>query len=112
MIRVLSRICRIIALSYPPKRAAYDRTWPLDCGIMCFFREIDVSNLRRRNKDTTSFAKRLLEEAAKFREAAERLPPGTERELLMKRVRQAKAAVQINDWLATPGAESPASCGG
>ncbi|UQR64928.1 hypothetical protein LRP30_06495 [Bradyrhizobium sp. C-145] len=67
-----------------------------------------MGKLRRRIKHTTSFTQRLMEEAAKFREAAEQLPPGTQRELLMKRARQAEAAVQINDWLAAPGAAPPA----
>lgn len=64
----------------------------------------------RRIKHFQSFAQRLIEEAAKFREAAEQLPPGTERELLMHVV-QAETALQINDWLATPGAESPSTLG-
>jgi|UPI000462547E Fic family protein len=62
---------------------------------------------RRRIKHSKSFKERLLEEAAKFRDAAEQLPPGFERELLMKRVRQAEAATQFEDWLRSPGA--PAS---
>jgi hypothetical protein len=65
---------------------------------------------RRRVKQTRSFKDRLIEEAAKFRQAAEKLPPGTERELLMRRVRQAEAAAQINDWLVAPSpARPPAS---
>nr|WP_247298654.1 MULTISPECIES: hypothetical protein [unclassified Bradyrhizobium] len=64
---------------------------------------------RRRIKHTTSFKQRLIEEAARFREAAEQLPPGTQRELLMRRVRQAEAAVQINNRLAAPGAAPPAA---
>ncbi|MCP3395463.1 hypothetical protein NLM27_42960 [Bradyrhizobium sp. CCGB12] len=70
-----------------------------------------MSKLRRRIEHTASFAQRLIEEAAKFREAAERLPPGTERELLKKRVRQAEAALQINDRLAAPQSAPPAALG-
>ncbi|MEZ2143444.1 hypothetical protein AAE026_14305 [Bradyrhizobium sp. DN5] len=70
-----------------------------------------MGKLRRRIKHTTSFTQRLMEAAAKFREAAEQLPPGTQRELLMKRVSQAEAAVQISDWLAAPGAAPPAALG-
>ncbi|UPJ58435.1 hypothetical protein [Bradyrhizobium sp. 192] len=65
--------------------------------------------MRRRIKQTISFSQRLADEAAKFRKAAEELPPGTARELLMKRVRQAEAALQINDWLAAPGARPPSA---
>jgi hypothetical protein len=62
---------------------------------------------RRRNKQAMSFKDRLLEEAAKFREAAERLAPGTERELLMRRVYQAERAAEITDWLAKPDTAPP-----
>ncbi|MBP0116552.1 MULTISPECIES: hypothetical protein [Bradyrhizobium] len=65
--------------------------------------------MRHRVKQSISFNQRLADEAERFRKAAEELPPGTARELLMKRVRQAEAALQINDWLATPG-RSPAIC--
>ncbi|MCJ9700171.1 hypothetical protein [Bradyrhizobium sp. SHOUNA76] len=67
--------------------------------------------MRRRIKQSASFSQRLIEEAVKFRKAAEQRPPGTERELLMKRVRQAEAALQINDWLATPGGGPPSAIG-
>lgn len=70
-----------------------------------------MGKLRRRIKHSKSFAERLIEEAAKFREAAEQLQPGTERELLMKRVMQAEAALEISDWLATPRAEPPVTFG-
>ncbi|WP_024343207.1 MULTISPECIES: hypothetical protein [Bradyrhizobium] len=65
--------------------------------------------MRRRIKQSIPFSQRLADEAAKFRKAAEELPPGTTRELLMKRVRQAEAALQINDWLATPGSAPPSA---
>ncbi|WP_247487627.1 MULTISPECIES: hypothetical protein [unclassified Bradyrhizobium] len=52
-----------------------------------------------------------MDQATKLREAAQQLPPGTERELLMKRVRQAEQAAQISDWLSAPNLRSPASLG-
>jgi hypothetical protein len=61
---------------------------------------------RRRTKHTKTFRERLMDEAAKFQEAAERLPPGTERELLMKRAQQAEKAMQISDWLTKPNPRS------
>jgi hypothetical protein len=67
--------------------------------------------MRRRIKQSISFNQRLADEAERFRKAAEELPPGTARELLMKRVRQAEAALQISDWLATPGAAPPSALG-
>jgi hypothetical protein len=71
----------------------------------------DMGGVRNRLKHTKTFKERLMEEAAKFREAAEQLPPGTERELLMKRVRQAESAMEISDWFAAPGVPPPAALG-
>lgn len=64
---------------------------------------------RRRVKQTKTFKDRLIEEAARFRAAADKLPPGTERELLMKRVYQAERAVEMSDWLSRPSGSPPAS---
>jgi len=54
---------------------------------------------RRRVKHEKTFQERLEEEALRFRQAADQLPPGTARELLLRRAWQAEAACQINDWL-------------
>ncbi|MHC2626380.1 hypothetical protein ACVIW2_008412 [Bradyrhizobium huanghuaihaiense] len=66
---------------------------------------------RRRIKHTTSFQERLLQQAAELQKSADQLPPGVERELLMKRVRQAEMALKIDDWLAVPGSAPPAALG-
>ncbi|RXT36663.1 hypothetical protein [Bradyrhizobium betae] len=65
---------------------------------------------RRRVKHSKSLRERLLEDAAKYREAAELLPPGAERERLLKRVQQAEAAAQFDGWL-TSSRAAPASPG-
>jgi hypothetical protein len=62
---------------------------------------------RRRFKHTRTFQERLAEEADRFKEAAEKLPPGTARELLLRRARQAETASRINDWLTSPGLRPP-----
>ena len=54
-----------------------------------------------------TFQQRLIEEAQRFKEAAEKLPPGTARELLMRRVRQAETAAHIDGWLSSPGLRPP-----
>ena len=59
-----------------------------------------MAQSRRRITQAKSFHERLLEEAAKCREAAKQLPPGTQRETLIKRSKQAEAAAQMDDWLA------------
>lgn len=67
-----------------------------------------MGSLRRLVKHTLSFQERLAEEAKKFREAAEREPPGSmSRELLLRRARQAETASHVNDWLRSPGLRSP-----
>jgi hypothetical protein len=63
---------------------------------------------RRRIKRTATFEERLMEEAVKFREAADQQPPGsTARELLLRRARQAETASGINKWLSSPGIQPP-----
>ena len=44
-----------------------------------------------------TFQQRLAEEAQRFKEAADQLPPGTAKELLLRRVRQAETAVHVVD---------------
>jgi hypothetical protein len=63
---------------------------------------------RRRIKHTTTFEERLAEEARRFKEAADKLPPGTARELLLRRARQADTAAHINK-LRSPGVQPPTS---
>jgi hypothetical protein len=62
---------------------------------------------RRRFKHTATFEERLAEEAARFRKAAEELPHGTARELLLRRARQAETASHMSGWLRSPGLRSP-----
>jgi hypothetical protein len=70
----------------------------------------DVMNERRRIKPTATFEERQAEEAQKFKEAAEKQPPGsTARELLLRRARQAETASHINEWLTSPGLQPPKS---
>ncbi|MGL9622418.1 hypothetical protein QRQ56_31035 [Bradyrhizobium sp. U531] len=57
---------------------------------------------RRRVKHEKSFQERLAEEAQNFREAAERAT-GSQRELYLRRARQAETASKINSWLSSPG---------
>ena len=55
---------------------------------------------RRPIKHKATFEEMLAEEAIRFKEAAEKQPPGsTARELLLRRARQAETAAHISDWL-------------
>ena len=65
---------------------------------------------RRRLPPEQTFQERLAAEARRFKEAAEELPPGSHaRELLLRRARQAETALQINNWLTSPGLRPPAA---
>jgi hypothetical protein len=51
-----------------------------------------------------------VQEAIKFKEAAEKQPLGsTARELLLRRARQAETAAQVNEWLNSPALQPPRS---
>jgi hypothetical protein len=69
-----------------------------------------MAQQRKRVKHTATFEERLAEEALKFKEAAEKQPPGSmARELLLRRARQAETAAHINEWLRSPGLPPPTS---
>ena len=57
-----------------------------------------MAKQRKCIKHSATFEERLAEEAQKFKEAAEKQPPGSlARELLLRRVRQAETASRINE---------------
>ena len=62
---------------------------------------------RRRFKHILSFEERLAKEAKRLREQAKALPPGVEREELMRKARQAETASHMNEWLTSPGLRPP-----
>ena len=67
-----------------------------------------MAQIRKRIKHQTTFEERLAEEAVKFKEAANKQPPGSlARELLLRRARQAETASHINGWLSSPGLQPP-----
>lgn len=63
---------------------------------------------RRRIRHEKTFQERLVEEAARFKMLAEETPPGKQRELYLRRARQAATAAQLDNWLASPGLQPPA----
>lgn len=62
---------------------------------------------RSRRKHTLSFNERLERAADEARDAARKLPIGRERDALMKKARQTDTAARINQWLTSPGLQSP-----
>ena len=63
--------------------------------------------LRRRFKQTQSLEERLSEEAKRLREEAKLLPPGAQRETLLRKARQAEAGAHISEWLSSLGLQPP-----
>jgi hypothetical protein len=62
---------------------------------------------RNRRKQTSSFDERLRRAAHEAREAAQCLPPGPQRDMLLKKAGQAETAQRINEWLASPAQRAP-----
>lgn len=62
---------------------------------------------RRRIKQTTSLEERLLRQAEQIRLQAEGMPPGQEREQLLKKARDADMGAHIEEWLRSPGLQPP-----
>ena len=62
---------------------------------------------RRRIKQTRSLEERLIEAARLLRAKARLLPPGPEREVLLRKARQDEAASHMSEWLNSPGLQPP-----
>lgn len=62
---------------------------------------------RNRRKNVTSTTERLMESAQQARAEADTLPPGPVRRELLRRAREAETAAHLNDWLTSPGLQSP-----
>jgi hypothetical protein len=54
-----------------------------------------------------SFDERLAQEARHWREQAKTMPPGIERESLLRKLRQTETALHVNEWLASRGLQLP-----
>jgi hypothetical protein len=62
---------------------------------------------RRRFKQTVSLEERLSEEAKRLREVAKSLPPGSQREDMLRKARQAETGSHMSEWLRSPGLQPP-----
>ena len=58
---------------------------------------------RRRFRQTVSLEERLAEEARELRKVAETLPPGPQRDQVLRKARQDETAVHMTEWLSSPG---------
>lgn len=62
---------------------------------------------RRRFKQTQSLEVRLAEQAKRLRQEARRLPPGTKRDEMIRKARQAETASHMTEWLTSPAPRPP-----
>ena len=62
---------------------------------------------RRSFKQIAPLDQRLTEEAERLRKEARGTPPGVARDKLIRRARQAETASHMQEWLASPGLQSP-----
>ncbi|MGC2778262.1 MAG: hypothetical protein WA418_21765 [Bradyrhizobium sp.] len=61
-----------------------------------------MAGTRNRRKQTVSFTQRLQQAATAARDAARALPAGEQRDVLLKKARQAEMAAHINELLSAP----------
>jgi hypothetical protein len=62
---------------------------------------------RRHFKQQTTLEDRLAAWAAKVREQAETMKPGPQKKALLQKASQAETALQVNDWINSPGLAPP-----
>lgn len=66
-----------------------------------------MQHRRRRTSQTTTLEERLALEAIRLRDEAKSLPPGIERERLIRKSRQTETGSHISEWLRSPGLRAP-----
>ena len=62
---------------------------------------------RRRFKQTASLSERLVRNVEQLEAQLATLPPGPERDRLVRQIRQNKTAANIDQWLKSPGLQPP-----
>ncbi len=62
---------------------------------------------RPRTAQTATFDERMAREAKRLETQANAMAPGKDREMLLRKARQATTAAHINEWLSSPGLMSP-----
>jgi hypothetical protein len=63
--------------------------------------------MRHRPKQTLSLDGRPLQQSKQLKREADNLPPGSEREQLLKQARNADTAARINGWITSLGLQRP-----
>jgi hypothetical protein len=62
---------------------------------------------RRRFEHQFTLQERIVEWAKEVREQAAKLPPGPDRDMLLKKVQHAETALHLEDWANSPGLQPP-----
>jgi len=62
---------------------------------------------RNRFTQTITLGDRLAHEAERLRQKAHAVPVDKERERLLRKARQLETASHINEWLSSPGLQTP-----
>jgi hypothetical protein len=81
-----------------PNPTVRTRSYPRACVM---------TSRRRRFKQEITLQDRIAEWAKEIRAQAAELPPGRERDELLKKVRQAETAMHLDDWANSPGLQPP-----
>jgi hypothetical protein len=62
---------------------------------------------RRRFKQTDTLEERLATEAKRLRDQAKALPPGPERDIILRKARQCETGSHMSEWLRSPELKPP-----
>jgi hypothetical protein len=61
----------------------------------------------KRQPSAPSFESQIDTEKCRLEAQAARLPPGTQKEAVLKKIRQLETASHMNEWLTSPGLQPP-----
>jgi hypothetical protein len=63
--------------------------------------------MQRRRSLPHLFEENIAAEKAKLEAQVAKLKPGTQRDALLRKIRQLETAAQMSDWLRSPGLQPP-----
>ncbi|KJC60147.1 hypothetical protein UP10_16005 [Bradyrhizobium sp. LTSPM299] len=62
---------------------------------------------RRRRSAPHTFEDRIAAEKSRLEAEIANLPPGPQKDVLLKKLRQVETALHMNEWLTSPGLQPP-----
>ena len=63
--------------------------------------------MQRKRSIPHSFDERLTAEKERLEEQAALLPPGSVKDVVLRRIEQLNTAIHVNEWLKSPGLRAP-----